>query len=171
MSVSVFAILSVDLMVGINNFFGGWGLSINETLVIVAILLMILDFFLSSDILTHVAYVLFCVVFARLFPVHILYQVLFGVIAWFAVVAFHYTIWKSLLQRFINQIIAPDMIKTGAEGVIGLSGGIREIEGKMMVELNGDLWAFHCDTQVRPGDTVRVTSIDKGMLIVTNNDH
>ena len=171
MATHLLRIMSGSLLLVAADFFDEWGLSLNETLVIVAILLIIADFFLSSDVLTHVAYVLFCVVFARLLPVHILYQVLFGVIAWFGLVAFHYTIWKSLLHRFANRVIAPDKIKTGAEGLVGQSGKIKDIEGTMMAEINGDLWNFRCDTRVEPGDTVHVASIDKGVLIVSSTCH
>ena len=137
-----------------------------HTLLILAILLIVVDLFFASDILTHVAYVLLCVIVARLLPIHLLYKILFAVLVWFGLVAMHYTVWKHLVQKVANRIIAPDRYLTGSDGLVGLVGEIKEIEGAKVIELKGDLSKFACVAEIKPGDKVKVESVRHGVLQV-----
>jgi len=145
-----------------------WGLSLNEILVVVAIILIVIDFFFLSDIPTHLGYVLLCIVFARLLPLHLLYQVLFGIAIWFVLVWNHYKLWKIYIQKFINEKVAPDRFQPGVRGLIGQSGVAREIEGTMMIEIEGDLWPYECTAEVHAGDKVKVKSIVRGKPQITH---
>ena len=142
-------------------------ISLNEILAVVAVILIIADIFFSSDLLTLVAYCLLCAVFARVLPFHLIYQILCALILWFGLVALHYTLWKRVIQRIVNQVIAPDKIASGAKSLIGQIGEVKEIEGIRMVEVNGDLWKYDDTIEIKCGDKVKVDSEDKGVLHVS----
>lgn len=143
-----------------------WGLSLNETLIVVAVILMVIDCFLPTDIPTHLAYVIFSFVIARFFHVHFLYRILIGIVAWFATLAFHYLFWKSVLHSIANKFIAPDRCRTGVEGLIGATGEVKTIEDKNMVVIHGDLWPYTSPETVEAGDAVEVKGVNNGVLEV-----
>lgn len=54
-------------------------MTINEILIVSAIILMVVDIFFTSDFPTHLAYVIVTVVIAKGIDAPVLYQILFGV--------------------------------------------------------------------------------------------
>lgn len=143
-----------------------WGLSLTETLLVLALILVIVDLFLATDFPTYLAYVLVSIVCARQIEAHLLYRILLGLVCWFALIAFHYFIWKRVLQHLVNRVIAPDRIKFGGDGLIDGEGKIRDIDGNLMVEIRGDVWPFACEKNVSDGDRVKIMGRKGGLLIV-----
>jgi membrane protein implicated in regulation of membrane protease activity len=130
------------------------------------VILVLVDFFVLSDILTHIAYVLVAIVVARLFELQLLYRIIIGVCTWFAVVACHYVFWRSFVQTFVNKVISPDKYKEGARGLVGLEGKIEEAEGRKMLRLKGDLWQCSNSDEFKDGDNVKVAEETDGLLTV-----
>ena len=147
-------------------FIPSWGLPLDETLLVVALILVVVDFFLTTDIPTHVAYVLVATVVARHIPAHVLYQVLGGLGAWFALVTFHYLVWRNILQAFSNRFVAPDRHHLAAERVVGAHGEIKIVEGKTMVSIEGDLWPVEDSPAIETGTMVRIVSQKDGAVRV-----
>jgi membrane protein implicated in regulation of membrane protease activity len=143
-----------------------WGLTLNETLLIIAAILIVIDIFFQSDIPTHVAYVLICTVVARVIHAPILIQVLIGILAWFALVGGHYLLWKKKIQRLVHRVIAPERYREGARGLVGSTGQVRAVEDATMVRVAGDLWPFRADKPVTDGQNVRVIAVEKGRLVI-----
>ena len=146
--------------------FSWWGLGLNETLLIIAAILVLIDIFFASDVPTHAAYVLVAVVLARLVPAHLLYQVLIGVGAWFVLVGGHYLLWRKRLQRFVHRYIAPERYRCGARGLIGTVGHVKKIEEATLVSAAGDLWPFRSAEPVEAGASVRIVGVKGGELVV-----
>jgi len=61
---------------------------------------------------------------------NLLYQILFGILIWFALVVFHYLVWRKVLEKINDKFIAPSKHVGGLEGFIGQEGIIKEIEGE-----------------------------------------
>lgn len=148
-----------------------WGLSLNQTVILIAIILVLLDIFIPSEIPTHIAYVLVSGLVALNVDSHALVRIIVALLAWFSLVAFHYFIWRSFVQRLVNQVIAPDRFKGGAEGIIGAVGIIRVIEGNVMVRVSGDLWPCSCFGDSVDGESVTVVSEKDGALEVKKLDN
>lgn len=148
------------------SLFDSWGLSVNHTLLLLAVILVIVDFFVGTDILSHIAYIIFSVVIARNMPFHVMYKILIGLAAWFTIVACHYIFFRRFVQKIVDKIIAPDKYRSGAEGLVGMTGSIREVEEKKMVELEGDLWPIEANEDLRPSQKVKVTKAQNGILTV-----
>lgn len=146
------------------GFVSWWGLGLDQTLIGLALLLAVVDFFVVSDLPTHVAYLLLAGVVARNAPVEPLYAALAGVLAWFVLVAFHYLVWRRVLERFANRYVAPTVFQGGLEGLVGERGRIEEIGGRRMARVKGDLWAYRGDAG--PGDTVEVVAAGEGIVEV-----
>lgn len=145
-----------------------WGLSLNQTVILIAIILVLLDIFVPSEIPTHIAYVLVSGLVALNVDAHALVRIIIALLAWFSLVSFHYFIWRSFVQRLVNQVIAPDRFKGGAEGIVGAVGVIRVIEGKVMVSVSGDLWPCSRFENSVDGESVKVVSEKDGVLEVKN---
>lgn len=144
-----------------------WGLSLNQTILLVVAILIALDFFIPSDIPTHIAYILLCALVGINLEVHLLVKVLCALLTWFALVFFHYIFWRETLQKLANKIIAPDRIQTGANGVVGIQGTIRVIDGHTMVSVKGDLWPCQSSDTLDDGSPVIIISQKDGELEVT----
>lgn len=160
----LFDVALVTLLSGNSSEF--WGLSLRHMLILLAAILFLVDIFINSDIPTHVAYIILSYVIASLFPVHVLYQILFGIIAWFCLVFFHYAIWKTTIQKFVHTVVAPDRYKAGGEALIGKTGIIRDIDGKSLVQVDGDLRPFDCERQVETEEEVTIESVRGSRLFV-----
>lgn len=152
------------------DLFSLWGLSLNQTLLLLALLLVVADIFIASDLLSHIAYALTATVVGLALEAPPLVKVAAGLFAWFAIVALHYLLWKSLLQRITNTLIAPDRYHSGAEGLIGRTGTIRLLEDARMVSVAGDLWPLHGEGTFTDGQSVTITAVEQGALVVTTNN-
>lgn len=144
-----------------------WGLSLNQTVVIVVAILVVVDFFIPTDLPTHIGYVLLCVLVAVNVDAHILVKLLCALLAWFVFVAFHYWIWRGFAQRVVDRFIAPDRIKTGGDGLVGEKGEIRDLDGVIMVRVRGDLWSCSGVEKLQGGDIVNIVGNKGGVLDVT----
>ena len=148
------------------SLFDYWGLSADHTFLLLAVILVIVDFFVGTDILSHIAYIIFSVVIARNMPFHIMYKILIGLAAWFAIVACHYLFFRRFVQTVVDRFIAPDKYRSGADGLVGMTGCIREVEETKMVELEGDLWPIEPNDDLQPSQEVIVTKNHNGILTV-----
>ncbi len=143
-----------------------WGLPLTETLLAVAFLLVMIDFFIQSDLPTHVAYVLVTFVVARLVPAHLLYKIMAGVCVWFALVGFHYLFWRNVLKEVSNRFIAPNRHADISDRLVGAVGEIKEVEKKRMVSIEGDLWPVADESVAENGIKVKVMAVEDGALKV-----
>ena len=143
-----------------------WGLTLPQTLLVLALLLVIVDIFFQTDIPTHIAYVLVSIALAYVVDVQILFRVLVGVLAWFALVWAHYTFWREFVSQLVNRVLAPTKYKVGGSGLVGSVGAVKDLGGKKMVSLQGDLWPYECSDDPGPGAEVEVVGERDGVLEV-----
>ena len=143
-----------------------WGLSLDHTLLVLGVILMILDIFVGTDLLSHVAYIIFSFVIARNMPYHFMYKILIGLVAWFVIIGCHYLFFKRFVQEAVNRIIAPDKYREGAEGLVNKTGEVKEVEEKKMVMIEGDLWPVESAQELKAGQKVIVANVKDGILTV-----
>lgn len=146
-----------------------WGLSLPQTLLVIALILIIVDVCIQSDVATHLAYVLVAVAVAYWTPVHILFRIIVGLLAWGGLVYFHYTLWRSVMTHLVNRLVAPTKYKSGTEGLVGLKGTIKLIDGKKMVSVQGDLWDYESQQEPPAGADVTILGEQDGLLHVEFN--
>src|SRR5688572_24182289 len=113
-------------------------MSLNEILVLLAIILILIDIFFVSDLPTHIAYIPLTFTITKEFKLPILYQVVIGLLVWGILVTFHYFIWRKILEKISDRIIAPKKHEESIEGFIGQEGLIKELEGKLYITVNDE---------------------------------
>lgn len=143
-----------------------FGMTINEILIVLAILLIIVDIFFASDFPTHLAYIILTFTLAKTIDMPILYQILFGVLIWFALVVFHYTLWRKVIEKINDKLIAPTKHKSGIDVFIGEEGVIKEIEGKKYILINDEIHQFETDKEITIGSTYSVINTKSNKLII-----
>ena len=143
-------------------------LSSTETLISIALILILIDIFFLSDIPTMVAYGVLAYAFGRELPFDILYQIVGGLLIFFLLIACHYLFFKNLLQNIANKYIAPDKYKQHTEAIIGKEGTIEIIEGTPAVRVEGNLWDFVSINHNSVSETQKVKILDfkDGKLII-----
>jgi membrane protein implicated in regulation of membrane protease activity len=142
------------------------GMTINEILIVSAILLIIVDIFFASDFPTHLAYIILTFTIAKEIDMPILYQILFGVLIWFALVVFHYTLWRKFIEKIDDKLIAPTKHKSGIDGFIGAEGVIKEIEGRKYILINDEVHQFETEKEITIGNTYTVINTKSNKLII-----
>jgi len=143
------------------------GLTLNHSLLILAVLLIIIDFYFMSDLLTHLSYILFCVVIFRLIELPLLYKILVSLCCWFFIVFLHYCFFKKILSNIIDKTIAPIKYRAGIDNLIGQNGICRIVEGVKMIEFNGDLWNFQSVDKIEDGNLVVINEHKNGLIRVS----
>ena len=142
------------------------GMTINEMLIVFAIILILVDIFFVSDIPTHLAYIILTFTFAKEIKMPILYQILFGVLIWFALVVFHYIIWRKVIEKINDKLIAPRKHTGGFEGFIGKEGVIKEVEGEKYIFINDEIHQFETDKEIIIGYKYKVLNIKSNKLLI-----
>jgi membrane protein implicated in regulation of membrane protease activity len=144
----------------------GGALTLNETLLIIALIGISVDFFLQLEFPTFVAYAALDWIALRSVELPWLVEIGLALLFGVALIAFHYAVWRKLLGRFANRVIAPDRYKSSADRVIGQTGVIRLIEGRVMVSVDGDLWPTTSDAPLSGGEQVRIAGRQGSELAV-----
>jgi membrane protein implicated in regulation of membrane protease activity len=136
-----------------------------ESLIAIAIILILLDVFIPTEILSHIAIVLLCVAVFWLLEIPILWRIAASIFAWFVMVGGYYLFWKQVVTQVGNKFIAPTRFKTSVESIVGSSGVVEEIEGSVMCRVQDELWPIE-DCKFCVGTAVSVVSIEEGKLIL-----
>ena len=144
------------------------GMTINEILIVSAIILILADIFFASDVPTHIAYLLLTFTFAKEIDMPILYQIGFGVLIWFALVVLHYTIWRKVIEKINDKYIAPRKHTGGIEGFIGKEGVIKEVEGNKFILVNDELYQFESETnqEIVVGNKYKILNAESNKLFI-----
>ena len=97
----------------------------------------------------------------------VLYQILFGVLIWFALVIFHYTLWRKVIEKINDRLIAPSKHKGGLDGFIGKEGIIKEVEGEKYILINDEIHQFETDKdKITIGNKYIALNITSNKLII-----
>lgn len=96
----------------------------------------------------------------------ILYQILFGVLIWIALVVFHYTVWRTVIEKINDKFIAPSKHKGGLDGFIGMEGVIKEVEGKKFIFINDEIHQFETENEITIGNKYIVLNIKSNKLLI-----
>ena len=142
------------------------GMTINEILIVSAIILILVDIFFASDFPTHLAYIILTFTFAKEIDMPILYQVLFGILIWVSLVVFHYTVWRKVIEKINDKLIAPSKHKGGLDGFVGKEGIIKEVEGVNFLFINDEIHQFETDKTITIGNKYLVLNIKSNKLII-----
>ena len=143
-----------------------FGMSLSEILIVVAIILILVDIFFASDIPTHIAYVLLTLTFVKEIDTPILYQILFGLIIWSTLIVFHYLIWRKIIEKINDKIIAPTIHRGGFDGFVGKEGVVKEIDGKQLISINDELHQFETEKEVIIGKKYKILNTNSNKLII-----
>ena len=141
-------------------------MTINEILIVSAIILILVDIFFASDFPTHLAYIILTFTIAKEIDMPILYQILFGILIWVALVVFHYTIWRKVIEKINDKLIAPSKHKGGLDGFIGKEGIIKEVEGEKYILINDEIHQFETDKEIIVGSKYKVLNIKSNKLTI-----
>ncbi|MDA3905468.1 MAG: hypothetical protein PF484_05270 [Bacteroidales bacterium] len=143
-----------------------FGMTLNEILIVSALILILIDIFFVSDFPTHLAYILLTFTLAKEINMPLFYQILFGVLIWFALIIFHYTIWRKVIEKINDRFIAPRKHIGGIEGFIGKEGVIKEVEGEKFISINDELHQFETDKEIIVGNRYRILNTKSNKLII-----
>lgn len=114
----------------------------DQTLLLIALILILVDIFLPTDITTFIAYIIFSYLIAHNVDVPILYQIIIGISAWWVMVAIHYFIFRNIIRKFTDRFIAPTRMTSCISIHFGKKGQVLLIEDKWMIKVDDELYPF-----------------------------
>jgi membrane-bound ClpP family serine protease len=144
----------------------------NQTLILIAIILMLVDIFIPTEVTTFIAYIIFSYLIAHNIDVPILYQIIIGLISWWAMVALHYYIFRKYIRMLTDKFIAPTKIKSGIESHYGKIGQVKMIEDKLMFQIEEELYFFieQDGKECKTGDNATIINyLNEKLTIKLNN--
>jgi len=142
------------------------GMTLNEILIVSAIILILIDIFFTSDIPTHLAYIILTFTITKEIDMPILYQIMFGILIWALLVFFHYKIWRKVIEKINDKIIAPSKHEGGLRGFIGKEGTIKEVDGEKFIFINDEIHQFETDKEIKIGDNYKILNINSNKLVI-----
>ena len=134
-----------------------------EILLAIAIILILIDIFIPTEILTHIGIILLCIAFYRILDIKFLWRIAASIAAWFLFVAIYYALWKQVAGKITNKFIAPTKHHTAVERLVGAEGIIEDIDGQLMCRVNDEIWPFE-DEDFSESDVVLITELKDGKL-------
>ncbi len=134
---------------------------------VLAAIFIIVDIIFLSDLPTFVAYLLITIATAKNFNIHILYKILFGLLIFFALIIFHYVIWRKFLEKINDNFIAKKKHIGGHEGLVGQLARIQEIDGRLVAIVGDEVYQFKSIETVVAGDIKTVSKIESSILIIS----
>lgn len=143
-------------------------MEVNSVLLIVIVILILIDVFLAYEFPTHLAYILLTFVIVKEIHNNLIYQSLIGLLVWFALAVFHYTVWRKIIERIHDKIISPRKHTGGIEGLIGKKGLIKEIEGVKFISINEELYEFESEkmNEIITGNTYDIVNVKSNKLLI-----
>lgn len=119
-----------------------FGMSITEILIVVSVFLILVDIFFASDVPTHIAYILTTINIAKEINLPFIYQITIGILIWFALIGFHYLVWRNVIEKINDKFISPRIHIGGIDGLVGKKGIIKSIEGKRFISVEDEIHKF-----------------------------
>lgn len=143
----------------------------DQTLILIAIILMLVDIFLPTDITTFIAYIIFSYLIAHNIHVPFLYQVIIGIVAWWVMVALHYYVFRKYIRMLTDKFIAPTKIQSGIAIHFGKTGQVKMIENNLMIQVEDEIYPFtEQDGQLcNAGDNATIINFKNEKLIIKLN--
>lgn len=134
-------------------------------LIYLAIFLMVIDIFFSSDLPTFVSYLLFTIVIFRHLPGHIILRLTLSVFVFFGFVFIYFYFWSRLKTYILDKLFSRDVIQTGMDSLIGETGTVRVVDGIQAAKIRGDIYSFVEEVPYGDGTPFTVKSIEGGMIV------
>lgn len=140
-------------------------MSLNIDLLLIGIILILVDIFFASDLPTFTAILLFSIVFFNNMPFSILLNTIFTILFFFALLIIYITLWKKLENIVVNKYFAKDKYKAGVYGLKGQKATVKVVDGQSFASINGDLYPFYSNYQLKENDIFIIKDVKDGKII------
>jgi len=148
------------------------GFSINTYLILAAVILIVSEFFIPTEA-SLAAYLMVTFVITREIPLgisdpvtNILVRILIGMVIYVGLFLLHYKVFKKLRSKVVDKYVAPDKRKDGSAGLLGVTGEIKEVEGRLFIKIRDDILPFVSEDSFKSGDNGEVTGCSGGDLTI-----
>ena len=110
-----------------------------ETLLAIALLMIIIDVFFQTEITTVIAYILVATALVQNLDVSLIYQMVIGSALFGILLLLHFVVWRQTLQKYMNTKVAPDLFISGQDRLIGKKGVIVFTDSSVMIRIEDEL--------------------------------
>lgn len=134
----------------------------------VAITIIFVDVFFSTEILSATAILGVAIYFTLFFEISWQWRVLLALICWLASMALFYTLWKVVIAPVVLKVFSSG-IKESIHLANGDTGEFRSIDGKMFVLWNAELWPVETNPTavMSDHDKVLIEKVEKGVFTIS----
>ncbi|MFC4992827.1 hypothetical protein [Rubritalea tangerina] len=138
-----------------------------ETIILVGIILILVDFVIPTDVSSILAHGLFALAITHAIGAPILYSVIIGILCWASLILLHYWLFKKYVATFVNTYIAKSKLPDEPlHRLIGTQATIESHDGKLLARLEGDLMPFTSADSLAANDAVTVIAINQGIPVL-----
>lgn len=133
--------------------------------VALAITLLLLDIWVATQVLTHLALIILAGVAASLIETGWEWRAIVFMICYLGILAAYYLLWKQFMLWFTNTFVAPTRHQPEFENIVGSKGSVVRQKDKQFARINGILWPIN-DGTFEDGASVEVLSMSNGKVTV-----
>ena len=137
--------------------------------VALAITLLLLDIWVATQALSHLAMLILAGVAASFIDTGWEWRAVVFMACYLATLAAYYLFWKQFMLWFTNTFVAPTRHQPEFENIVGAKGSVVRQKDKQFARVNGILWPIDIGT-FEDGDPIQVQSMNDGKVTVQLTD-
>ena len=129
---------------------------------------MLVDVFFPTDIPTLIAYGIFSYIISTAVADSLLYQIIIGLVSWWAMAAFHFYVWRKFIKKVTDRYISPSKLQSGALAYAGKEATIYNISNNMLLKIGDELYPFMEESGLpcNSGDKVIIIKYSNDKMLV-----
>lgn len=131
-----------------------------------AITLLLLDIWVATQFLSHLALLVFAGVAASFIDSGWEWRITVFIACYLAAIAVYYLAWKQVMAWVMNTLVAPTRHRPEFENIIGARGPVVQQRDMQFARINGILWPIQAG-RFPEGSEVVIESVADGKVVVT----
>lgn len=137
--------------------------------ILIGVILILIDIFISSDWPTFIAILLFCFAFFQVLQIQLIYKIIFTILFFFAILTIYITVWQKIKDYLIDKWFAKDKYNAGVYGFAGKKGTVKIVNGVKYAFVNGDLYPFYQECPLEDQAVFVIKEVKDGKICIDSD--
>ncbi len=137
--------------------------------ILIGVILILIDIFISSDWPTFIAILLFCFAFFQVLQIQLIYRIIFTILFFFAILTVYITVWQKIKDYLIDKWFAKDKYNVGVYGFAGKKGTVKIVNGVKYALVNGDLYPFYQECPLEDQAVFVIREVKDGKICIDSD--
>ncbi|MEG9862691.1 MAG: hypothetical protein V6Z81_09465 [Parvularculales bacterium] len=133
-------------------------------LILASISLFLIDIVIASEIASWIALGLLTYVAVDYIGAPLEYSIPLYIAIYFLFMILYYMVWRRFVEPIIHSFIAPKKYTARQDALIGKFAEIVNIDGNYFAKVEGEVFRFETDEEVKEGESYRISDFDSNII-------